>query len=115
MSDWHLVYRAANDLEAELLKGMLAQSGITVQSADRHLAGGLGELPMDAGQVRLYVQLSDWQTARDLLDAYEGREQVARPTTADWYCPQCGEANQQHFEICWRCQARPLTDSGLEK
>jgi len=65
-----IVYEASNSLEANLLKGLLAQQGIEAMVAGEYLQGGIGELPV-AGLVTLSVEEEDLQAAERIILDYE--------------------------------------------
>jgi len=65
-----IVYEAANSLEANLLKGLLAQQGIEAMIAGEYLQGGIGELPV-AGMVTLSVEETDLLAAERIIRDYE--------------------------------------------
>ena len=104
MSQWHAIYRAANSLEAHLLKGALEVSGIAVQLQGEALAGALGELPANAIEVTILVKRHQLAQAQQILLDYQ------QQNTPAWYCAKCGEHNAGSFEICWQCghEATPL-------
>lgn len=67
------VYRAANILEAQIVKGMLEANGIDANVGGFYLQGGVGELaPLDTA--RVYVEDEDVERARELIQEYETRE-----------------------------------------
>lgn len=63
-------YEAANSLEANLLKGLLAQQGIEVRVSGEYLQGGIGELPL-AGLLTLSVDEADLAAAERIIKDYE--------------------------------------------
>jgi hypothetical protein len=67
------VHEASNLLEAQVLKDVLRQQGITAHVLGEYLQGGIGELPAQ-GLVRLSVDDPDAERARQLLREWE-REQ----------------------------------------
>lgn len=97
MSQWHVIYQAANSLEAHMLKGAFAVSGIEVQLQGEALAGALGELPANAIEVTLLVKRQDMPSAQLILNNYQQQNEPA------WYCSHCGEHNAGSFETCWQC------------
>ncbi|GAA5218349.1 DUF2007 domain-containing protein [Corallincola platygyrae] len=102
MSSMKLLYEAANGIEANLLKGMLATEGIEVTLKGEQLLGAVGELPMSVQQVSLWVDSGWYSAARRLLESYE------RKQSAQWCCHQCGETNEGSFDLCWQCsQPKP--------
>lgn len=97
------VYRAANAIEAHLLKGMLEQSGIQVWLAGERLGAGVGELPANVIEVELRVPRRDAPAARRLIEAYEARA-GANDIHSGWQCRMCSEQNPQGFDFCWNCR-----------
>lgn len=64
------VYRAANIMEAHIVKGLLEANGIEAFVDGHYLQGGVGELAsMDFAGVS--VQDSDEEAARKILEEYE--------------------------------------------
>lgn len=98
------VYRAANAIEAHLLKGMLEQSGIQVWLAGECLAAGVGELPANVIEVELRVRRRDAAAARRLIEACEARAGV-NDNHCGWQCRMCLEQNPRGFDLCWNCRA----------
>jgi len=69
------VYRAANILEAQIVKGMLQANGIGAEVGGYYLQGGVGEVaPMDTA--RVYVADDDEIRARKLIQDYENDEYI---------------------------------------
>ena len=97
MSQWNAIYKAANSLEAHMLKGALEVSGIEVQLQGEMLAGALGELPANAIEVTMLVKHQQRASAQQILLDYQQQRKPA------WHCAQCGEHNAGSFEICWQC------------
>ncbi len=65
-----IVYSPSNNIEAHLVRGMLAQQGIDCVIRGEHLQGGLGELPM-AGTLSIAVEDPLFDSAREIIAAYE--------------------------------------------
>lgn len=97
-SDWVTAYSAANPMEAELLVGMLSQHGIAAGLRSQGMVGGIGELPLDALHTPVWVAPRDLEPARQLLKAYEAKQEEPQ-----WRCSHCGEENEGNFELCWQC------------
>lgn len=94
-----VAYLAADNLEANLLRGLLEAQGVKVQLSGELLQGGGGELPLAEG-VRLWVQARQLALAQQLLHAYESEE-----GDHDWRCLECHEINGAAFDLCWQCGA----------
>lgn len=96
----HTVYRAANPVEAALVRDYLREHGIEAHSLDPYAWGGHGELPATEFP---RVAVSDSRLvdrARALIAEYE------RPAAGDdWRCPACGETAGPAFALCWNCGA----------
>jgi hypothetical protein len=91
------VYSAANTQEAHCVKGALESAGIEARVVGDHLQNAVGDLPAVSIAPQVWVRLSDWEQARQIV--------LARPAPANpWECPQCDEPNEGSFEICWNCQ-----------
>lgn len=99
------VYRAANSVEAHLIRGMLEQHGISVRILGDGLASGIGELPMDVVQVEVQVPPGFSELARQLIDEYERGNREGVSTTVVWRCASCGEDCPDEFALCWNCGA----------
>lgn len=92
------LYAAADPLEAEILRGYLAEHGIAVRIFGAALWSAHGELPIDAGPRLVLEDPQQDGAARELLRRYERR----RHAHASWRCA-CGEESPLHFELCWSC------------
>jgi hypothetical protein len=67
------VFRGSDYIQAQLLAGLLRQSGIDVFLQGAILQGGLGELPA-LGHLSILVDESDRTAAQSLIAAYERGE-----------------------------------------
>lgn len=65
-----IVYRAANIIDANLVKGALDQAGVPAFVAGEYLVGGMGQLPM-SDLVHVMVADVDVERARPLVDAID--------------------------------------------
>jgi len=96
------VYRAAHLMEAELLKDLLADAGITAHVHGGPLTGALGELPVDATPEVWIEDDARYEAARAVVAEYEARlrdDHAAPP----WTCPRCGETVDGELDLCWSC------------
>lgn len=69
--NWVSIYRAANAIEAHLLRGLLESEGIPVRLSGEDLAGAIGELPADVAQVQVLVPRGYSVRARGIVQNYE--------------------------------------------
>ncbi len=98
---WVPVYLAADSVEANIVKGLLQNSGIDCQVYGEALAGALGEIPQPETWVKVLVYEIKQRLAEQILLEYRQRKELA----PDWYCSVCGEANGAAFDLCWSCMA----------
>lgn len=94
-----VAYLAADNLEGNLLRGLLEAQGVKVQLSGEMLQGAAGELPLAEG-VRLWVEARQLELAQQLLQAYE-----SEAGDHDWRCLECHEINGAAFDLCWQCRA----------
>ena len=62
-----IVYSAANNLEAHMIKGVLEQQEIPAYIQGEHLQSGMGELPAISGFVKISVDNVNVPTARKII------------------------------------------------
>ncbi|QSX32434.1 DUF2007 domain-containing protein [Shewanella avicenniae] len=98
MEQRKVLIASGNLLQAHTWKGMLEASGIEVELRGEALMGGVGELPVDAQSVQLWVFSGQAEQAQLALAALD----VEQP---QWQCVQCHEFNHASFELCWQCSA----------
>lgn len=86
-------------------KNLLEQAGIDCVIKNRHLGGGIGDLPIFDASPELWV-LDERQSehATTLL------RELVRPlrpaaSAAAWHCRACDADNEAQFAACWRCGA----------
>jgi len=99
------VYAAANAVEANLVKAMLADAGIESRVVGELLNAAAGGLPL--GQVlapRVWVAPEDAARARQSIIEWQSLQPDHFETeTAPWICPACGEEIEGNLEVCWKC------------
>ena len=105
--DWYCAYRAANNLEANLVKGLLTGAGIDAVVHGEHLSSVIGELPPTDTAVRVMVKPRHQDEADTIVADYNQQQRAIDNGERDWTCGHCGESNSGHFEICWQCQKEP--------
>lgn len=86
-----IVYRAANIIDANLVKGALEQAGVPAFVSGEYLTGGIGQLPV-GDLVNVMVADIDVERARPVADAIDAalREDVAAGASADVPAPRFG-------------------------
>ncbi|MDD3764584.1 MAG: DUF2007 domain-containing protein [Nevskiales bacterium] len=94
------LYEAADPVEAEILRAMLASHSIEVSITGSGLWSGRGELPANAYPRLILSDDRDRPRALELLREYERR----RHAHGQWRC-DCGEESPVTFEVCWSCGA----------
>ncbi|WP_372760210.1 DUF2007 domain-containing protein [Pseudoalteromonas sp.] len=97
---WVTIYRAANSLEANIIKGLMQSENIACQIKGDMLQGAVGEIPYEQTQACLQVYAIKERHARQILVNYQQVKQSA----PDWVCPNCNEHNGSAFEFCWSCE-----------
>ena len=105
------VYRAANSVEAHLIRGMLEQHGISVRILGDVLSSGIGELPLDVVEVEVQVPPGFCALARQLIDEYERSNREGASLRSAWTCGSCGEDCPDEFALCWNCGSERPTGS----
>ena len=70
-----IVYSAANNLEAHMIKGVLEQQEIPAYIQGEHLQSGMGELPAISGFVKISVDNVNVPTARKIIKEWEAKDQ----------------------------------------
>jgi hypothetical protein len=100
------VYSALNITEAEFLRGLLANEGIDAKVVGEALGMGVGELPPLIATPRIWVQSSEVERARTVIDEY-GRRLAARATKTSPaerpYCYYCGQTVNLGQSPCPAC------------
>ena len=69
-----IVYSAANNLEAHMIKGVLEQQDIPAYIQGEHLQSGIGELPAISGFVKVSVDNVNVLAARKIIKEWETQE-----------------------------------------
>jgi formyltetrahydrofolate synthetase len=69
------IFSANSTTEAHLVKGLLAHHGIESEVTGHYLQGAFGELPV-TNMIRVIVDSSDEQRARDIIEKYDRGEFV---------------------------------------
>ncbi|HJP37577.1 MAG TPA: DUF2007 domain-containing protein [Gammaproteobacteria bacterium] len=99
-----LIYRAANALEAHVIRGLLGQHNIQVHLFGEGLSSGFGELPAEVIEVEIHVPTGYRQLAGQLISEYEAQSSAVDDPASEWTCRGCGEKNPLTLGVCWNCQ-----------
>ena len=97
----HRLYQARDRIEAQVLLDFLDRHLITATILGDYLSGAAGELPLDIYPTVWVTQDADLPRARELLLHF--LEQSGSNDETPWICPDCGEAVEGGFELCWNC------------
>lgn len=97
-----LIFLAQNDFEANLIKTALSE-----QKIDSFILGGslqsfIGEVPVDAGYSKIYVNEIDYITAKNYIEEYKLIQKNDLSETS--ICKNCKEMSPSSFTICWKCE-----------
>jgi hypothetical protein len=95
------VYLAADPVNAEIVKDLLVDKGITAHVRNQYLWGGMGQLPPDVYPEVWIEDPADFERARRIVADFEAGPVESGRT---WICPGCGEAVDDQFNACWYCQ-----------
>ena len=96
------VYTAADLTEAHFIKGLLIQYDIELEIQSQSLAIAIGELPVDAQRIDLYVKSENLSKSLEILSKYNSNIRSSNKLN-NWKCNHCNEENPESFEICWSC------------
>jgi hypothetical protein len=95
------LYQARDRIEAQFLLDFLDRHLITATMLGDYLSGAAGELPLDIYPTVWVMQDDDLPRAREILALF--LEQPGSDGETPWSCPDCGEAVEAGFELCWNC------------
>ena len=99
------VYRAANSMEAHVIRGLLEQHDIEVRLKGDGLSSAFGELPAEVIEVEIQVPSIFRIRAEELIKDYERRSAPGHESAGEWQCRRCHETNPATFGVCWNCGA----------
>ncbi len=95
------VFSADDRMLVGLMRSILEEHGIRCIIKNEHLAGAIGQLPpLECWPELWVVEDDDLLPARRLMDSHL---QAGREPASPWRCPECGEALEGQFPVCWRC------------
>lgn len=95
-----VIERFANELDAERVRNVLGDFGITAFVEGANVNTMLSYVGPALGGVRLLVRAGDVPRAKEIID----KLQTEQPSEdAAWYCGVCHEQLDASFELCWKC------------
>lgn len=99
-----LVYTHPNPLIVNNARNLLDAANLQTQLKNEHASGAVGELSAIDTWPELWInEDNDYSQAMHILQPLMSQEQQPQ-----WLCQQCGEHNEESFEVCWQCQtAKP--------
>ncbi|CAN5336159.1 hypothetical protein BH24PSE2_BH24PSE2_24440 [soil metagenome] len=97
------IYKAANGIEAHLLRGLLEQAGVEVHLIGEHQNRVYGA-SSHLFAIELRVPPRQENEARAIVERFEANAADAA-VAPGWNCTACKEPNDASFETCWRCGA----------
>ena len=99
------IYRAANPIDAHVLRGVLEAEGIEAEVIGEQAFSLRGETPVTTETLPRVVvaREEDVDRARAFAEAFDRRTPAPTPAEPLWLCPGCGELVEGQFEACWKC------------
>ena len=99
--------------EASLAQSVLGGEGIKSYLTGAETANALWYYGSCIGGIKLQVARIDARRATRLLKEIRSQEQSE--SIPSWVCPDCGNENENGFEICWACGSPYIQDSTPEE
>jgi len=101
-----LIYTHENILVLHSAKNILALNGIESFVKDEHTIPNGARLGITNIFLELWVSHDeDYTKASEIID-----KEVQNPAPRQsWVCAECNEENDGSFELCWNCQAVPIS------
>ena len=94
-----------SQLEAEVVKGLLAENGIEVRISKDDCGGMMPNLQISEG-VRLHVERSELDKAQQIVAnnaSLTSNTETDHEAAETWTCSNCGEVLEPQFTDCWKC------------
>lgn len=93
------LFSSPDSTEVELVKNMLANSGIVCEVRN----GDVSRIvPAPSFYAELWVSETTYPKAAEVLGTWQ---RPLAPSAAPWTCPACGEVIEAQFSSCWKCGA----------
>ena len=102
-----LLYLAKNNIEAEIIKDKLLQLNINSFFLDSNLHMAVGELPLEALYVKIFVEEKEYKDAKKFIEQYKI---VLSKSEQDelWCCANCDAESPKSINVCWQCGSESL-------
>lgn len=98
------IYTLHDPMLAGHLEAVLSDHSIACLIKNRHLMGGVGDLPpLEAWPEIWVINDGDTDRARALISSMLDSEPNEGPA---WTCSDCGEAIEPQFSECWLCAGK---------
>ncbi len=98
-----LLYLAKNGIEAAIIKDKLLQLGIESYFIGSNLHMAIGELPLEALYVKIFVDEDKFVAANNFIEEYKKLNII--DDNNFWQCENCNEKSPESIEECWSCGA----------
>ena len=95
------LYLAKNNIEAEIIKDKLLQLEIDSYFLGSNLHMAIGELPLEALYVKIFVKESNYQEANQFIEEYKVSYNIDKEGI--FLCGNCNEESPKSINICWNC------------
>tara|TARA_B100001250_G_C19523064_1_gene666845 strand:- start:177 stop:488 length:312 start_codon:yes stop_codon:yes gene_type:complete len=96
-----LLYLAKNSIESEIIKHKLNQLNIKSYFIGSNLHMAIGELPLEALYVKIFVDDDQYYKAHDFIRDY--KESIDIDINEYWVCTGCEEESPASLDLCWKC------------
>ena len=96
-----LLYLAKDEIEANLIKLQLSEFHINTSLRGINLHMGIGELPVDANFIKIFVKDKHYQKAYMYIEKY--KKDISSTNKIDWKCDNCNELIYSTLTSCWNC------------
>jgi len=109
------VYNARDSMDANLLRGLLAQEEIRAVVQGEALEETWGDLNLSPEALpSVWVDDADVERALPIVDEYRKRDasdadvpdeavEAAADARPKWLCHNCGQKVEEQFTQCWHC------------
>ena len=98
-----LLYLAKNGIEAAIIKDKLLQLGIESYFIGSNLHMAIGELPLEALYVKIFVDEDKFVAANNFIEEYKKLNII--DDNNFWHCENCNEKSPESIKECWSCGA----------
>lgn len=107
------VYSARNEIDAQLMKGLLDERGIESVVQGAALSTILGNVPVTPETLpSIWVREEDFDGAAEAIAGFKADAIPVQPAADPWTCPKCGEVIESQFTECWKCGESKSKDEG---